>query len=222
MSKQTYTEEELRAIEQQLSCPAGAMGVEMGQRMNEFNRAMTDSSLELLAVEDQQRILELGHGNAGHLARLMARAQQLQYMGLDISATMNEQAQVVNQSLMTQHLIRFQLYDGTNLPFEEDSFDRIFTVNTIYFWEQPAHLMQEMARTLSPKGRLIVAFAHRSYLEQSPVIGKRFNLIDKETIQQLAAQAGLTKVGFEDRTDQIEDTAGVWVERPYIVAVLQK
>ena len=33
--------------------------------------------------------------------------------------------------------IRFELFDGKKIHFHEKRFDKIFTVNTIYFWENP-------------------------------------------------------------------------------------
>lgn len=49
--------------------------------------------------------------------------------------------------------VRFELYDGSVFPFGDEGFDRLFTVNTIYFWEDPAHTLSEVHRVLKPGGR---------------------------------------------------------------------
>ena len=59
---------------------------------------------------------------------------------------------------------RFLLYDGSNLPLEEESFDKVFSVNTIYFWEDPSHMLSELARVLRPEGRLVLGLGLKSYM----------------------------------------------------------
>lgn len=217
-----YTEEQLRAIEQQLRCPSGDMGVELGQRMNEFNKAMVLHTIEALELQKGEIVLELGHGNGGHLSHLLQQATQLVYYGLDISSTMHEQAKVMNQQLMQQQSLHFQLYNGLELPFEDNFFDKIMTVNTIYFWEDHSQLMQEIGRVLKPQGTAIITFAHKSYLENSPTVGNLFTLVSKEEVQQWGALAGLTTVKFVDLHDQIENSAQEWVRRDFSLAILAK
>lgn len=220
MSK--FTEEQLRAIEQQLRCPSGAMGVEMGQRMNEFNQAMVLHTIRALEMQVEEVILELGHGNGGHLEYLLQQAPELEYHGLDISDTMHEQAKIINQQLIQQQNVDFQLYNGLKLPFEEQFFDKIMTVNTIYFWENHPQLMQEIGRVLKPQGKAIITFANRSYMEASPAVGELFTIVDKEDVQQWASSAGLQVLQFVDLQDQIENSAQEWVRRDFTLAVLSK
>lgn len=220
MSK--FTEKELRAIEQQLRCPDGEMGIEMGKRMNVFNQAMTNSTIDLLALEDKNVVLELGHGNGGHVQSLLQKANNIQYYGLDISETMHEQAKVLNQALVEKQAVDFQLYDGLHIPFEEDFFDKIMTVNTIYFWADAKQLMAELARVLKPQGMAIITFAHKSYLEKMPAAGELFTLIEPTDMIRLAEAAGLKVVGLIDQQDEIENSAKEMITREFCLARLTK
>ena len=64
--------------------------------------------------------------------------------------------------------VRFELYDGSVFPFGDEEFDRLFTVNTIYFWEDPAHTLSEVHRVLKPGGRAPTTRASNRYLLRSP------------------------------------------------------
>lgn len=53
---------ELKRIAEQLRCPKGEFGVEMGRSMAGLNNEMTLKSIEALSIQNGDRILELGHG----------------------------------------------------------------------------------------------------------------------------------------------------------------
>ena len=133
-----WTRAELLDIENQLSCPSGEKGVEMGEMMNETNIEMTRSSIRFLDIKDQHTILELGHGNCGHLDNILSCAEGIRYSGLEISETMQREAKEKNKYLLTNEHIEFRLYKGQQMPFPDHSFDRVMTVNTVYFWPKPA------------------------------------------------------------------------------------
>jgi hypothetical protein len=59
--------EELKILAQNLANPQGEKGIEIGEMMNATNIGMTLESIRTLSIEDDEQILEIGHGNAGHL-----------------------------------------------------------------------------------------------------------------------------------------------------------
>ncbi len=69
--KNNLTETDIREIAAQLRMPAGEKGVEMGHIMNEANVAMIDHTLDTLQPIKGDKILEIGHGNAHHLKKLL-------------------------------------------------------------------------------------------------------------------------------------------------------
>ena len=117
-------------IEKQLSCPTGEEGIEMGHIMNKSNLDMTLNSIRFLDIRKGNSILELGHGNCGHLKIILNSSEDVQYVGLEISDTMRKESLKNNPNTQAT----FKLYDGTKIPYPDNHFDHIFTVNTIYFW----------------------------------------------------------------------------------------
>jgi hypothetical protein len=59
--------EKLKILAQNLANPQGEKGIEIGEMMNETNIGMTLESIKMLLIEDDEHILEIGHGNAAHV-----------------------------------------------------------------------------------------------------------------------------------------------------------
>ena len=61
------TQDELKGIEKQLSNPEREFGIEIAKNMNESNIQMTIDSIKSLKLFKSDVLLEIGHGNCGHL-----------------------------------------------------------------------------------------------------------------------------------------------------------
>jgi tRNA G46 methylase TrmB len=112
-----FTQDELKRIEQQLSNPEGEFGVEIAKNMNESNIKMTINSIKSLNLLESDILLEIGHGNCGHLKKIYNATNDIQYFGLEISETMKYEAERINQNLIQNNRINFSLYDGIKIPF---------------------------------------------------------------------------------------------------------
>lgn len=62
-----------------------------------------------------------------------------------------------NQSLTRAGKLNLQLGSSDNLPFGNDSFDKVFCINVIYFWDQPEKHLSEVHRVLKPSGQFFAA-----------------------------------------------------------------
>ena len=144
--KKKYTERELKKIAFQLGNPAGNFGIEVANKMSVVNLNLIHKTIDNLILKPNQEILEIGHGKTNHLEYIFSKTGKLKYYGLDISELMNEEAKNVNSELIKNKKATFKLYDGNNIPFQDSKFDRIFTVNTIYFWSNPEEFMNELYR----------------------------------------------------------------------------
>jgi SAM-dependent methyltransferase len=71
---------------------------------------------------------------------------------------MKYKAERTNQKLILNTRINFSLFYGIKIPFTDSYFDKIFTVNTIYFWIKPSDFISEIHRVLKVKEILIFTF----------------------------------------------------------------
>jgi SAM-dependent methyltransferase len=211
------TESELRELERQLAYPSGKTGIQLAHQMNASNWNMTLTTLHLLGVEKGNTVLELGHGNCGHLEKLLELAEGIDYVGLEVSETMWEEACKLHKDKPAH----FQLYNGTELPFTNAFFDRIFSVNTIYFWSKPEMLLQEIERTLKPGGSCVLTYANKIFMKQLDFVGSAFRLFDIADVESLIAPLKLAIVEVREKEEQVMSKSGVEVIRPYTLIKLQ-
>ncbi|MBE8715177.1 class I SAM-dependent methyltransferase [Sphingobacterium hungaricum] len=216
------SKEKLQAIASQLARPQGEKGIEIGQMMNETNIGMTLSAIESLNLASEDRILELGHGNCGHLKVLLSKADKLRYTGLEISDTMQQQAIDMNNELFEDYKIDFQLFDGNQIPFNENSFSKIFTVNTLYFWQEPLSFLKEIYRVLGTNGLFALVFAQKEFMASLPFTEHGFQLYDSSSVENLLNQTEFNTVSVTDYSEWVKSKTGEQVQRMYTVFLLSK
>lgn len=215
-------QEELQAIAAQLKHPTGEKGIEMGNMMNETNINMTRHSIQNLTISNENRILELGHGNAGHVEFVLDQAEKLTYYGLEMSELMFQEARQINRNYVSQKQAFFSLYDGNTIPFQDAFFDRIFTVNTIYFWQKPEELLQEIYRVLQSKGVFCITFAEESFMKQLPFTQFEFELYTTEKAENLIRKTSFKIINKETLTEKVKSKTGELVDRAFTTLVLEK
>ncbi len=219
--EQQFSEEQLKSLAAQLRCPQGEMGIETGLNMNMSNQAMISETLNLLQLPANADVLELGPGNAQHLEALLEQYKTRSYHGLEISQTMCDQAAKRNEHL-DHPGIQFSCYDGLRLPFENESFDTVFTINTIYFWEQPLLLLAEIARVLRPGGKCLLTFAQAAFMQQLPFVQYGFTLYDTERIAALLKGTDLEIEAEWHKEDFPISKTGMKVTRQFTVLQLKR
>ena len=214
--------EELQAIAAQLKHPTGEKGVEMANMMHETNINMTRHSIQNLNIAAANKILELGHGNAAHLEFVMQQAEKLTYYGLEMSELMFQEARQINRNYVSQKQAFFSLYGGNAIPFQDSFFDKIFTVNTIYFWQEPEKFLLEIYRILKPDGNFCLTFAEESFMKQLPFTAYEFTLYSTEKVQQLIEKTAFKIVYTETLTEKIKSKTGELADRAFTTFVLKK
>ena len=213
------TEQELKILAKNLANPEGEIGKEVAKMMNETNISMTKETIKALLLSDNETVLELGHGNAGHLSYLLDFAENINYTGLEISETMKTEAENINQKYLSH--AKFQLYDGKNIPFENESFDKIMTVNTIYFWENPVDFLNEIYRVLKEHGSFVLTFAKKDFMKALPFTSD-FKLYNYEDIELLISQTNFKRMIKSDKEEFITSKTGEPVKREYKVLTIKK
>ncbi|MEH6657342.1 class I SAM-dependent methyltransferase [Leeuwenhoekiella marinoflava] len=218
----TMNHESVKGIAAQLSCPSGPKGLEMAALMNRTNINMTMSAIVALELKNNDRLLELGHGNCGHLDKIITQAEGIKYHGLETSPLMVQEAKRISFSRLVEESTTFLHYDGENIPFESTFFDKVMTVNTLYFWKNPLQLLKEIYRILKPKGLFTVAFADKDFMLDLPFTKFGFTLYDKGLFTTLIADTDFNLLSIAAKREMVETKMGAFVERKYYIARLEK
>ncbi len=185
-------EEQLKGIAAQLRQPHGDNAKEVGERMNQGNAQMNRDVLAAVNAQAENNILEIGMGNGFFVKEILAKDKTIHYTGVDFSELMVVEAEQRNEEWIKEGRAVFVHADLASLPLDNDLYNKIFTVNTVYFWEDPAKNLAQLKRVMRTDGRLYIGLRPRHQMEQYPFTKYGFNLFSQEEITKL-----LTNNGFE-------------------------
>src|SRR5688500_4778285 len=137
-------EEQLKPVASQLRQPQGEEGIQVGEKMNEGNAFLNLAAIKQLKLQPNVSVLEIGMGNGFLVKDILSGNPSAKYIGCDFSELMVEQARKLNKTFINNGKAQFVLAEADNLPFAPESFDKVFTVNTLYFWNDPAAILTQI------------------------------------------------------------------------------
>lgn len=168
MFKQFFQQLKFKAMARQLRKPSGVMGNKVGQMMNKANAFLYDFAFDCMKISLGESILEIGFGNGKFFEKIFAQADGIKLSGIDFSETMVKAATANNTELISAGKLELHHGNSDKLPFADNSFDKIFCINVVYFWDTPQQHLQEVQRVLKPGGKFYVIIRTKESIEQMP------------------------------------------------------
>lgn len=162
--------------------------------LNLANIALIRQSIELLQPRENDRVLDIGFGGGWSLVTLAKRVPNGRVVGLDHSRDMVAAATQLVRERRLQRGVRLYRGDVLRLPFADASFDRVLTVNTIYYWPDLSAPLREIARVLKPGGRLALAFRSPATLWVLTATWDKFRRYEPEEVAEAMRKAGFRLV----------------------------
>lgn len=214
--------EYMKELAAQLRNPFGEKGLEIAQMMHETNIGMTLHAIGLLNLKTNDKILEIGHGNAGHLKSLLSKTDNIRYTGYDISELMHDFAKEINQEFINKGIAEFKLYNGIVFPVDDNQFDKIFTVNTIYFWENSAEMLVEVHRILKTDGMFCITFGEKEFMEILPFTAYGFTLYSTDDMEELVKKSPFELKDISRSSEMVKNKLGEKIIRRFATALLTK
>lgn len=137
-------------------------------------------------------MLEIGFGNGRHFDQLKSKAKDLKIHGIDHSIDMVIEARKRNPLLCDRRELILTLGSSESLPYLNDSFDLVFCVNVLYFWDDPEKNLAEIRRVLRPKGRFYASIKSMERLRKKTYVQTGFNLKTKVEWEELTRKSGFS------------------------------
>ena len=169
-----------KTIAKQLRKPSGILAGKVGNEMNITNSFLYDFTIKVMQLKDNESILEIGFGNGKFFDKLFSTANDLKISGLDFSPEMVKVATDNNLSTSNAGKLTLRFGSSDKIPFPDYSFDTIFCINVIYFWEQPADHLKEIYRVLKPGGKFYTSIRTKESLVQMPFAKYGFNVYSQD------------------------------------------
>ncbi len=137
--------------------PVGKSGEEMLAAMSEHHTPITDMTLRLLEARAADSVLDIGCGGGRALKRLSRIVTDGKLTGVDYSETAVECTRKENLSDVESGKMTVVQGSVSDLPFAENSFDRICSIESYFFWPDLKNDLKEVLRVLKPGGRAVIA-----------------------------------------------------------------
>lgn len=215
-------EEESKALAQQLRKPEGDMGIMVGLRMNDGNQYMNLHTIEQLDPQANDNLLEIGMGNGFFVKEIVSKHPSIKYTGCDFSELMVLESIKNNQAFVENKQATFIHTTASELPFDINTFDKIFTINTLYFWEEPAKDLAELKRVLKPNGQLLITIRPKEYIQHFGFTKYGFNMYSQQDAVDLLNNNGFKIVEIIQKTDPPIDWFGTTLEPQSLIIVAKK
>ncbi len=129
-----------------------------GPKMENHHLDITEKTMRRMGLRPGERVLDLGCGS-GWATRLLARlvsegpAGFGQVVGLDISDEMIRQARTASKDFDN---VMFVVGSATQIPWEENFFDKVLSVESFYYYPDQDRALAELFRVMAPRGRLFI------------------------------------------------------------------
>jgi SAM-dependent methyltransferase len=185
-----------------------------GESMEHDHWPITRPALEMMRIEPDENVIDVGCG-AGWLSRILARGvPEGRVVGMDISDEMIHRAR--EASVEFENLV-FVVGAVDDIPWEPNFFQKAISVESSYYWPDPAKGLREIHRVLGEGGSAWIVI---NYYRDNPhchqwgeMLKIPTHLLSAEEWARLFRDAGFANVAHQripDPTPNPEVYTGRW------------
>jgi ubiquinone/menaquinone biosynthesis C-methylase UbiE len=181
-------------IVRQLGNPHGWFSPITARFLNKGNAQQNADCIDALHLEPHHRVLEVGFGGGVSVPRLLSECAQGRITGCDISSEMILRAQSrFSEAIQAGKL---EVVEGSvaDLALSEASFDRVMSVNTVYFWPDLEAGLKRILFMLAPSGFFVTSVVPARMLKKVGFEGEGYRAEDPEFYQAAFERAGFVNV----------------------------
>lgn len=178
--------------------------------VDEFHVRGAAVSMELAkeaGFNKEMRILDAGCGIGGP-CRMLASEFGCHITGIDITEEFIQTAKLLTQLVGLDHLVQYIHADALNMPFENESFDIVWTQHVQMNIRDKEKFYSEIKRVLKPGGRLIYydifTKSHAEVIYPVPWANDHSIsfLVTSATLYEFLIDDGFIKIEIKDHTKE--------------------
>lgn len=184
--------------------PVGENGGKMIEKMNEEHFMLTKWGLDQTPIGEN--VLDVGCGGGRAIEILSKESANCTFTGLDYSEKSVQMAKERNQSLIEAGRVSICQGSVSDLPFGDNSFDTVFSVESYYFWPSLESDMREVYRVVKPGGcfAIIVEMVGGSMDDRYEEIAKRLEMtvLDANEMKELFEKTGYKEIVVKEEKEE--------------------
>lgn len=112
-----------------------------------------DEIISLLDIKERDFILDIGCGNGSYLSDIKNKIKNSSCFGIEISKD------AIN--LCKDKRIKLVLGDMEDIPFEDEKFDKVFSLGVIEHTNNTQKVIKEIARVTKPDGIILITIPNK-------------------------------------------------------------
>ena len=124
-----------------------------GDEMEGHHSDITDQTIAIMNIKLADRILDLGCGTGWASRRLARIATAGEVTGIDVADEMLRRAGQASQAIRN---VRYLWGSAENIPAADNSFDKVLSVESFYYYADQGKALDELRRVMAPGGRLFI------------------------------------------------------------------
>ena len=155
---------------------------------------MNTYAVKMLSLRPDDRVLEIGFGGGATLPVLTNEAKFV--AGVDRSADVVSWAKARYARAIAAGRADFREGNVEALPFENASFGKVCTVNTVYFWKSLEAGFVEIRRVLTQGGR-VVGFLPEERMQRRNMPADIFTMHAPEDVIAAMKKSGFSNIRVE-------------------------
>jgi ubiquinone/menaquinone biosynthesis C-methylase UbiE len=185
-----------------------------GEGMERDHLPITLPVVEKMRVAPTDNVLDVGCGSGWLVRRLAKLAHEGRVVGMDIS---DEMIRLARRNSQDFDNVLFVTGEVAEIPWEGNFFQHTISVESSYYWPDPAAGIKELFRVLQPGGQawiLINYYRDNMHCHQwGELLAVKTHLLGAEDWADLFRGAGFVEVKHErviDRSPSPETYTGKW------------
>jgi cyclopropane fatty-acyl-phospholipid synthase-like methyltransferase len=183
-----------RKIGMQFKKPTGVLGKIVANLMIIGNRSAYETLIKDLAIQKNDKILEIGYGPGIGLDLISKRFDTSYIYGIDFSGLMYRRAARRNRQVIKQNRVHLLFGDFVETEISTRWFDKIFCINVVYFWDELQKPFERVKSLLKDNGIFCFYMAKKDDLNK--IKFTEDDIFNKYTIEQVSE--ALKSAGFNE------------------------
>lgn len=182
-----------RFISRQLRRPSGLFGRRVMTRLlDRGNAPLIKVAVSAAGLHSDSRYLDAGFGGGLSIRLALRSVSNTPLYGIDFSPDVVREGHRSFKTQVAHGEVALLKADVAELPFRDGMFDAVTTINTVYFWPEPAAAFRELARVTAPGGRLVVGYTGAQKMAGHPELSTGFRHVDPPELEAWAEAAGFS------------------------------
>lgn len=184
-------------ISSQFKNPRGIAGKIISLIQNIVNKQMYKNTVMIVNVNSDDKLLDIGYGN-GHLLKMLYKKCSPDMYGIDISDDARLMAEKRNTKANDAGKLHLQVGDCCALPYEDNNFSAITTINTVYFWSDTVKGLSEIKRCLKEGCSFYNVVYTKEYLDTIKYTEIGYKKFEPEELVQYGRDAGFENIQIKE------------------------